>query len=220
MVILIVVACTALLVSPVYAARRELNLSVGESEVFKGRNITLIAANADSFLLCMNGKRFVVEDDRNFQGVVFDVRQKSMDYARFGIIVPENGGDCENCDNRACFQSYRAGCYTDAECGDKDACTLDSCEGGECQYRVNETCEDFLPASYAAPVSIPRVPAQPQSLGVVGKAAAPASVDDGVQAYRAATLILLGFLVLLMIIAALVVKKKDYEAWRKRQKYY
>ena len=221
MMMLVAAVCLALLASPVDAARKELNLSVGESVVFKGRNITLMAANVDSFLLCMNGKKVVVEDDRNFERVVFDVRQKTASFARFEVIVPDDGKGCEDCDNQACFQSYRAGCYTDVGCDDKDACTLDTCEQGACQYRANEDCKvspGLQQVVTPSTLPVPPVPALPRN-PAVGNVAAVES-DGGNYAYRAATLILGGFLVVLILIAAAVVKKKDYESWKKKQKHY
>lgn len=219
-VMLVAAICIVLLVNPVNAARKELNLSVGESAAFKGKNITLLAANVDSFLLCMNGKRFVVANDRNFQGVVFDVRQKAADYARFGIVVPENGGECEGCDNRACFQQVRVSCFTDVECEDKDACTLDSCTEGVCKQQVNASCgvgSEVLDSGLFPPIS-PSLPGSaPVGVEVVGNAVVE---KDGNQPYRAATFLLLGFLAVLIVIAGLIVKRKGYESWKKKQKYY
>jgi len=129
-------------VNQVDAVKREVNLSIEESVVVEDKNITMIAANWDSFILCVNGKKVVVADDRSFDGVLFDVRRKGRDYARFQISIQESKNPCEDCSNQACVESFNFECRTDKDCNSLDKCSIGKCENGKCAYSVDEKCRN------------------------------------------------------------------------------
>lgn len=223
----------------VSAAKKEVTLYIGDSVVVEDRNITLVAANRDSFILCMNGQKIVIANDKYVEGVLFDIRQKGINYSRFQIKVQETDRACGGeCSNQACLESFTFGCRQDKDCSE-DGCVIGECKSGRCVYREDKACiaaGETTTTIKTTTSTLPAVPAVPAANEISASTSTTLnSITGGVveeryssEQLRRATFILLGFLVLLGLLVLIFGgrKRRDEEALQERrenlekQKYY
>ena len=217
LLILGIIIVSSLLVS---AAKKEIVLDLWESFEFKGVNMTLAAANPDSFILCVNNEKVLIDGDKNFNGILFDVRQKKFNYAEFQIDLGDSEeGLCANdlCSNQKCAEQFISECKTARDCKSDDACLIGICGRGKCAYNENPECSKEVTTSTTLSAGLAaESTTTTTSLFVNMSNPSPAF---GAAQFKTATLILIGFLLLLIIIL-LIIKRKDYGYWKKKQKYY
>ena len=174
--------------------KKDVELNIGESVVVWDRNITLVGSNKDSFLLCMNGQNVVVMEDKNFNGVVFDVKSKTDDYARFTVTVPDSDGICNECSNEKCMSFKKPECSLDKDCGDGIECTADRCENGKCVHE-DSGCIN----AGTSTTSTTTVTAVTGSNSITGSTTA-GKENNG---FKIATFGLLGVFIILIVVALL-----------------
>ncbi|HLC63105.1 MAG TPA: hypothetical protein VJJ21_02190 [Candidatus Nanoarchaeia archaeon] len=219
--ILGIIIVSSMLVS---AAKKEIALDLWESFEFKGVNMTLVASNPDSFILCVNNGRVLIDGDKNFNGMLFDVRQKKFNYVEFQIdLGDDDGGLCANnlCSNQKCVEQFVSECKTARDCKSDDSCLIGICGRGKCTYNENPKCSEESTTSTTLPAgaAVESTTTSTTTGLFVNMSNASASPAFGTEQFKKATLILFGFL-LVLILVVLIVKRKSYGYWKRKQKYY
>lgn len=116
-----------LLASPIQAKTITEKLEIGQSVELRNQNITLINIDekGDSVLLCVNGEKGIVSEDRDkiINSVTVSVKYVKENSAK--IEFQSSCNDCELNDNTVCFDE----CSSDSECEDNNEATIDLCIG-------------------------------------------------------------------------------------------
>ncbi len=147
-----------LLILPLVLAKTDtFQMQKGDSQLFYGKNITLLNFNEeeDSIIICINNKIKIVTDNALVNGVSVDIRRVTPEFAEFRVDYRCSGRECDcdaSCSNELCIP--RDQCSNDSDCNDNDETTLDKCEDSpkKCIYSQkpvskaqctdNENCND------------------------------------------------------------------------------
>ncbi len=104
---IIVVIALILLTSFAYADTERITLLPGQSFLFDGKNISLIDTSPDSIIICVNGEKTIISDEKTISDVLIGVSDSSESDARLRIEY-DCSKDCKcdgnECNNNACFR--------------------------------------------------------------------------------------------------------------------
>ena len=126
------------------AASKDITLGIGESVLFQDKNITLAATSADSFILCINNEKYLLNDDKTIDSVLYDVKTSNLEKVRIELRADGSREKCEDCSNEQCYLNYVVECNANSDCVDEDICTQDRCFNGKCQFTEIEGCKEIL----------------------------------------------------------------------------
>lgn len=90
------------------ALERDATLKTGQSYVIEDKNITLFDANEDSFILCVNGNKYLLNDDKNVDGLFVNVRQKDIGEVKVTFSIDKKDKTCVDCSNEGCIANLNS----------------------------------------------------------------------------------------------------------------
>src|SRR3989344_7358337 len=86
-----------IIILPLVLAKTDtLQMQKGESQLFYGKNITLLNFNEeeDTIILCINNKIKIVTDSAVVNGVSVDIRRVAPEFAAFRVAYRCSGREC------------------------------------------------------------------------------------------------------------------------------
>ncbi len=125
---------------PAFAAFESVSLRVGESEVIKGVNFTLLKTDQDDgkVIMCVNNRKVIISDSLYIGNSAVKIKDVFSSAASFEIDVACEGKcACGNeCSNKDCIVSAsKPVCSSDTDCDDSDSFTTDLCISNVCVHR-------------------------------------------------------------------------------------
>src|SRR3989344_6084997 len=104
--IIILLIFVIVLANFAYADIQRVDFVNGESFLFDGKNISLVDSSADSIIICVNGQKTIISDEKTVNGVIISVSDSDEGTARLRLDY-ECRDDCScdgnECRNNACF---------------------------------------------------------------------------------------------------------------------
>jgi len=109
-ILLLSIVCI-LAVHIVYAEVERPTLSIGQSFLFDGKNVTLVDSSEDSVIICVNGEKTIISNQKTVNGVIIDLVDSDESQAKLRLDY-ECNKDCEcnedECSNNICFRFMQA----------------------------------------------------------------------------------------------------------------
>jgi len=182
----------------VTALERDATLKTGQSYVIEDKNVTLVDANEDSFILCVNGNKYLLNDDKTVDGLFVNVRQKDLGEVKVTFSIDKQDKTCVDCSNEECVAEFNS------------VSTSTTLPGVTTTTLLNEVTTTTTLFNEITTTTL--------------ETKIPGKVDNSekMDSDKILKLSVLVLMIVLLIIALLLLiyRKKTYKKWKQKQKYY